>query len=165
MVRQKAAHHRIVRKLQVEGFSNQAGRLRLQRNSVLSKSQYHKAESQFGRCGRDKHHECPAPGVTCHKCGKTSVLTALVSSVSASDPAEENANFLGAVNLGEETSWSVNKLMGAVVTFKMDTRAEVTAINVETYRLALTQESCRSCALLVHSFWTPRSFTVHHVRH
>ena len=47
----------------------------------------------------------------------------------------DQAGFLGAVTSSEEASWSVDvQLKRQIVPFKVDSGAEVTAINEETYR-------------------------------
>ena len=53
----------------------------------------------------------------------------------APEENRDQAGFLGAVTSSEEASWSVDiRLKRQIVPFKMDTGAEVTAINEGTYR-------------------------------
>ena len=102
-------------------------------------------EKHCTRCGRNKHQpgdRCPALGVTCHKCKKKGHFKAqcfskTVATVSAA-PKEnrDQPGFLGVVTSSEEASWSVDiRLKRQIVTFKMDTGAEVTAINEGTHQL------------------------------
>ena len=84
-------------------------------------------------------------GITCNKCNKVGHFVAhcfwwkkqQASAVSTvEEGAEEESHFLGSVSVNEASSWSVDILIKQrVVSFKMDTGAEVTAISGETHKL------------------------------
>lgn len=99
--------------------------------------------SRCARCGRDKHQQgerCPAVGVECHKCKRKGHFQAQcfsksVDTVSAVEE-ELQTSFLVTVSSEEGSSWKVDiRIKQRSVPFKMDTGAEVTAINVQTYSL------------------------------
>ena len=114
-------------------------------SSVDNRSHHNRGgANKCTRCGRNKHHpgdRCPALGATCHQCKKKGHFRAqcfskTVATVSAApEENRDQAGFLGAVTSSEEASWSVDiRLKRQIVPFKMDTGAEVTAINEGTYR-------------------------------
>ena len=93
------------------------------------------------RCGRDWHprDRCPAREATCRKCAKkghyqSECRSRSVSQVSDKDSAMDTA-FLG--NVGDQTTreawYSSITLNKRPTRFKLDTGAEVTAIDVITY--------------------------------
>ena len=93
------------------------------------------------RCGKEPHsrENCPAKNAICNKCKKRNHFASVCRSKTTSEvvtttPAPEA--FLD--NVASETpeqAWVTRlELCGQVVTFKIDTGAEVTAINEETHR-------------------------------
>ena len=106
------------------------------------------------RCGKAKHprDKCPARDAECFKCHKkghygsmclskkptTTVST--VQSTEQTDTSETDSDntFLGTVQSQEETRWvTVLKVNNLDVTFKIDTGAEVSAINEATFKKLL----------------------------
>ena len=94
------------------------------------------------RCGKDPHSrdKCPAKDATCHRCNKKGHYGAVCRSkmVAASVEADltpVNIAFLDTVASGQETAWFTRiQLSEQETLFKLDTGAEVTAINGETHQ-------------------------------
>jgi len=94
------------------------------------------------RCGNKLHRrdQCPAKDVECHKCKKKGHFSSQCLSKRVEDVTsqlqEDDLSYLTAVGCGNESSWTVNiAVNGELITFKVDTGAEVTAITES----ALTQ--------------------------
>ena len=91
------------------------------------------------RCGKAKHprDKCPALDAECFKCHKKghyssfcAVSTVLSTEQTNTSAAENEDNFLGTVELQQQTQWvTVIKVNNVDITFKIDTGAEVSAIN------------------------------------
>ena len=98
------------------------------------------------RCGKAKHprDKCPARDAECFKCHKkghcssfclskkatTAVSTVLSTEQTNTSEAENEDNFLGTVESQQQTQWvTVIKVNNVDVTFKIDTGAEISAIN------------------------------------
>ena len=98
------------------------------------------ANSQCKRCGRERHSadRCPARNATCHKCNRKGHYSAQCLSKTVAAAAHElclDAAFLGTVVSKQESSWTIELLLGnEQIPFKLDTGAEVTAISEEAYR-------------------------------
>ena len=98
------------------------------------------AKPQCRRCGRERHSadRCPARNATCHKCNRKGHYSAQCLSKTVAAAAHElslDAAFLGTVVSKEESSWTIELLLGnKQIPFKLDTGAEVTAISEEAYR-------------------------------
>ena len=146
MVRQKASVREQCRELQQQDSEATIERIR---SRQAPRRGQHGQPSKCTRCGLDKHPprvRCPALGATCHNCYKKNHFKAQCFSkavsavVTQSDPelemCESDEPFLGAVTSNEKLSWTIDiRMRKKTVNFKMDTGAEVTAINPETYRL------------------------------
>ena len=98
------------------------------------------ANSQCKHCGREHHSadRCPARNATCHKCNRKGHYSAQCLSKTVAAAAHElclDAAFLGTVVSKQESSWTIELLLGnKQIPFKLDTGAEVTAISEEAYR-------------------------------
>ena len=93
------------------------------------------------RCGRGPHPigtRCPASTVTCRRCNRKGHYEAQCYSktVASTNEMTVDTAFLGAVSNELNSSfWHVSALVGdKQVFFKLDTGAQVTAVNEETYR-------------------------------
>ena len=104
-----------------------------------------KHPKQCTRCGKELHSrdKCPARDVTCHRCQKkghysTQCYSKRTSTAPVSEVTSEShldTAFLDTLTTGLETSWTIKlQLQRQMLTFKMDTGAEVTAISEESYR-------------------------------
>ena len=102
------------------------------------------------RCGKAKHprDKCPARDAECFNCHKkghysslclskkttTAVFTIQGTEQTNASETESDDKFLGAIESQQETQWiSVLKVNNMKVTFKIDTGAEVSAINEITF--------------------------------
>ena len=96
-------------------------------------------------CGKELHSrdKCPARDVTCHRCQKkghysTQCYSKRTSTAPISEVTSEShldTAFLDTLTTGLETSWTIKlQLQRQMLTFKMDTGAEVTAISEESYK-------------------------------
>ena len=103
------------------------------------------------RCGKPKHprDKCPARDAECFKCHKKGHYSSLclskrpitsVSTVQTTEPTkisetDSDENFLGTVESQQETQWTtLLKVNDVEVKFKIDTGAEVSAINEATFK-------------------------------
>ena len=104
-----------------------------------------KHPKQCTRCGKELHSrdKCPARDVTCHRCQKkghysTQCYSKRTSTAPVSEVTSEShldTAFLDTLTTGLETSWTIKlQLQRQMLTFKMDTGAEVTAISEESYK-------------------------------
>ena len=104
-----------------------------------------KHPKQCTRCGKELHSrdKCPARDVTCHRCQKkghysTQCYSKGTSTAPVSEVTSEShldTAFLDTLTTGLETSWTIKlQLQRQMLTFKMDTGAEVTAISEESYK-------------------------------
>ena len=102
------------------------------------------------RCGKAKHphDECPVRDAECFKCHKKghysslclskkatiAVSTVLSTEQTNTSEAENEDNFLGTVESQQQTQWvTILKVNNVDITFKIDTGAEVSAINETTF--------------------------------
>ena len=95
--------------------------------------------TQCTRCGKDSHGgggQCPASGVTCHKCKqKGHFASQCFSKTVKADEVSLNSSFLDVMTSVDQNSWNVEVLLEKTkVKFKLDTGAEVTAITEETFK-------------------------------
>ena len=94
------------------------------------------------RCGKEPHSrdKCPAKDATCNKCRKKGHYAAqcLTKNVSALSPEKSSLDtaFLDETSSQkQEAAWLADIKVGKnILTFKLDTGAEVTAISREAYR-------------------------------
>ena len=104
-------------------------------------------KKQCTRCGHGSHNraDCPARDATCHKCQRKghysaqcfskSVPSHSAAAIEESLDVDVGDNFLDAVTSEEQKVWTTKLLVGAQeVTFKLDTRARVTAVSEEVYQ-------------------------------
>ena len=126
------------------------------RSKHPSGTKSHKNDSTPGtsktctRCGKAKHprDKCPTREAECFKCHKKGHYSSLclskkpsrsVSNVETTEPPEisetdSDENFLGTVDAQQETQWvTLLKVNDVEVKFKIDTGAEVSAINETTF--------------------------------
>ena len=91
------------------------------------------------RCGKDSHprEQCPARDAECHRCKKkghyeAQCRTKSVAGAHAVEADSMETAFLDHLTPGkQETAWLTHiQLQGKQTTFKLDTGAEVTAINI-----------------------------------
>ena len=90
------------------------------------------------RCGKEPHprNMCPARYATCLKCGKKGHYGAQCRSKHLDESGLETAFLDATSSPANETAWYTDIGVGEkreVVTFKLDTGAEVTAVSKETY--------------------------------
>ena len=93
------------------------------------------------RCGCSKHYRmemCPASSARCHKCDKRGHYSAQCFSRKASASASQvslDCAFLDTVGDGSTSCWTTQVLLqNQMVTFKLDTGAEVTAVSEATFK-------------------------------
>ena len=112
-------------------------------NAASAGNSRQKQESrQCSRCGKEQHarDRCPAKDATCRKCRKkghysTQCFTKNVSVLSSESSGLDTAFLDAASSPGKETAWFADIKVGEqMITFKLDTGAEVTAISHNTYR-------------------------------
>ena len=128
-------------------------RSQTQRKEVKGQGQPKKSQKTTGgakssalckRCGKDHSSDdkCPARGVTCFKCEKkghfASVCLSRSVAATTKETSDTDAIFLGALQCNSKNqpnAWTTDLLLqGQNVTFKIDTGAEVTAINQYTLK-------------------------------
>ncbi|KAI4890200.1 hypothetical protein NFI96_001996, partial [Prochilodus magdalenae] len=118
------------------------GEQRVQRQSGSVHQGRYKAES-CGRCGKAKHSEmrrCPALMSKCKKCHKQGHWERVCHSKQVSEVTQEvkQSYFLG--EIGRKTcskeDWTVNlEVSNVPITFKIDTGADATVINLNTCKM------------------------------
>ena len=90
------------------------------------------------RCGKEhlKGDRCPAMGVACFKCNHLGHFGAQCLSKTVGESTQElEAVFLGALTETGQSAWKATvQVLGQPIQFKMDTGAEVTAINEDTFK-------------------------------
>ena len=138
-------------------------RSQTQRKEVKGQGQPKKSQKTTGgakssalckRCGKDHSSDdkCPARGVTCFKCEKkghfASVCLSRSVAATTKETSDTDAIFLGALQRNSKNQpnvWTTDLLLqGQNVTFKIDTGAEVTAINQYTLK-RLPQCTPKTC--------------------
>ena len=105
----------------------------------------YQGESKCNRCGKEKHRnaaKCPATDSECRKCGKKGhwerkCFTKTVREVNQGNEEDESF-YLGAVSKQKQSSeeqWTEQIHIGYTpVRFRIDTGADVTVMNMETFR-------------------------------
>ena len=151
-VRQREAVHEQQRelsgteptKLEVLHYGNRGTRRR-QRDRGGGRTSKPKTSTSCTRCGKEAHprEKCPAKDAECNRCKKRGHYGAVcrsktVAAVSNSDltSVESSVVFLDNVTpAGQETAWFTRiHLNNHQTLFKLDTGAQVTAINSETHQ-------------------------------
>ena len=90
-------------------------------------------------CGRASHprSKCPARDVDCNKCGKKGHFGIVCRSKEkkVQEVTEEEPAFLGAIHSKNSGNWDIDILVdGELVSFKVDTGADVNIISGDIYR-------------------------------
>ena len=89
-------------------------------------------------CGKEhlKGDRCPAKGATCFKCNRLGNFGAQCLSKTVGEAIQElETVFLGAVTETGQSAWKATvQVLGQPIQFKMDTGAEVTPINEDTFK-------------------------------
>ena len=124
------------------------------------------AKPQCRGCGRERHSadRCPARNATCHKCNRKGHYSAQCGVAAAVHELSLDAAFLGTVVSKEESSWTIELLLGnKQIPFKLDTAAEVSAISKEAYRtlqkVSMQPPSKALCGPTCHSLKVLGQFT------
>jgi len=142
------------------------------KNSSASPKQANKQACT--RCGKTPSHgkqACPARDAICHKCAKKEHYQSMCRTKKAAVEqleAETDDQFLGTLDVGTSVTspWEVNLLLnGLLVLFKIDTRADVSAISWTTFKqlqgisLNLSQSLPKWCRpALFTSIWSVYSY-------
>ena len=111
--------------------------------SYKGRQQTGSSKGKCSRCGKELHPcgSCPANDAICSKCGKRNHFAAVCRTKATSTAGELTDSPLDVAFLDQLTPQSSEKcwltpiqLCGKSTTFKIDTGAEVTAVNEETYK-------------------------------
>ena len=127
------------------GTSSTLEEIRSHRGCFKNRPRAKPSPKQCTRCGKELHSrdKCPARDVMCNRCQKkghysTQCYSKRTSTAPVSEVRSEShldTAFLDTLTTGLETSWTIKpQLQRQMLTFKMDTGAEVTAISEESYK-------------------------------